>query len=79
MLALMLDTEDILHIKQEMPSDKNLRVIQIIGIGRLSSDRLKSASRLVAAAIDGTRNGILGYLSAILTTDFAEYSAVLGG
>ncbi|MBW4571975.1 MAG: hypothetical protein KME31_29450 [Tolypothrix carrinoi HA7290-LM1] len=76
---MMLDTEDILHIKQEMPSDKNLRVIQIIGIGRLSSDRLKSASRLVAAAIDGTRNGILGYLSAILTTDFAEYSAVLGG
>ncbi|GAX45328.1 hypothetical protein NIES4075_63490 [Tolypothrix sp. NIES-4075] len=79
MLALMLDTEDILHIKQEMPSYKNLRVIQIIGISRLSSDRLKSASRLVAAAINKTRNGILGYLSAILTTDFAEYSAVLGG
>lgn len=75
----MLDTEDILHIKQETLSYKNLRVIQIIGINRLSSDRLKSASRLVAAAIDGTINGILGYLSAILTTDFASDSAVLGG
>jgi hypothetical protein len=51
MLASMLDTENILHIKQEMPSSKNLRVIQVTGMGRLSSDRRESADLRVTAAL----------------------------
>lgn len=51
MLGSILDTEDILHIKQEMPSYKNLRMIQVTGMGRLSSDRRESADRRVAAAL----------------------------
>ncbi|GAX45897.1 hypothetical protein NIES4075_69180 [Tolypothrix sp. NIES-4075] len=51
MLASMLDTENILYIKQEMPSYKNLRVIQVTGMGRLSSDRRESADLRVTAAL----------------------------
>jgi hypothetical protein len=51
MLASMLDTEDILHIKQKTPSYKNLCVIQVTGMGRLSSDRRESADQRVNAVL----------------------------
>ena len=45
------NTANILHIKEEMPSFKNLRIVQITGMGRLSSDRRSSADERVAAAL----------------------------
>ncbi|MGI2906970.1 PriCT-2 domain-containing protein [Tolypothrix sp. VBCCA 56010] len=57
MLEDMLGTDidgkaaNILHIKEEMPSFKNLRIVQITGMGRLSADRRESASRRVAAVL----------------------------
>jgi hypothetical protein len=60
MLGDILDTEDILHIKQEMPSYKNLRVIQVTGMGRLSSDRRESADLRVTAALAELQASHLG-------------------
>ncbi|MBW4607819.1 MAG: hypothetical protein KME22_11475, partial [Hassallia sp. WJT32-NPBG1] len=51
MLGDILGTEDILHIKQQMPSYQNLRMIQVTGMGTLSSDRRESASLRVQAVL----------------------------